>query len=162
MAFDLAIEPASSPVAAALVAALDLELTRRYPGLPIYGIDAPGFEERGGVFVVAYEEGVPAGCGAFRRHDGAAEIKRMYVAPEFRRRGLGKQILRFLVNEAARLGFPRAILETGTGQPEAIKLYTEEGWTPVPVFGPYVGDPLSVCFEKRLDGRSRAGRARAR
>ncbi len=102
------------------------------------------------MFAVGYVSGEPAACGAFRPHETAAEIKRMFVAPAFRGRGLGRLMLQFLEGEAQRRGFVRAILETGIAQPEAIGLYRALGWQPIPAFGPYVGDPLSVCFEKNL------------
>src|SRR5262249_35357421 len=87
---------------------------------------------------------------AFRPFEGAAEIKRMFVAQSHRRQGLGKLVLNFLEAEAARRGYARAILETGNRQHEAIELYRSQGWTPIPVFGHYQGDPLSLCFEKPL------------
>lgn len=147
---EIRVEAASSPAAGALIAALDDDLRHRYPGEPTNGIDAGSFEADGGVFAVGYVGGEPAVCGAFRPYEKAAEIKRMFVAPAFRGRGLGRLMLQFLEREAARRGFARAILETGTGQPEAIRLYRAQGWQPIAAFGPYVGDPLSVCFEKPL------------
>ena len=142
--------PASCADAVALVAALDRDLTERYPDTPIYGIDTQGLEASGGRFLIAYVDGMAAACGAFRPFDGSAEIKRMYVAPGFRRRGLGRLILHHLEHEAGRRGFGRGILETGRNQPEAIGLYVAAGWTPGVPFGPYIGDPLSVYFQKRL------------
>ncbi len=148
---DIRVEPAASQAAASLMAALDAELRRRYPGMPTNGIDPTSFEARGGVFAIGYVGGEPAVCGAFRPYEDAAELKRMFVAPAFRGRGLGRRMLRFLERAAAQRGFARAMLETGTQQPEAIGLYRSQGWRPIPSYGPYVGDPLSVCFEKHLD-----------
>jgi GNAT superfamily N-acetyltransferase len=147
---EIRIEPASTPAESALIAALDHDILRRYPGEPVNGIDAPEFERSGGVFAVGYVDGTPAACGAFRPWGDAAEVKRMFVAPEFRGRGLARKMLQFLEAEATRRGYTRAVLETGTGQPEAIGLYTSAGWQPIAVFGPYVGSPISTCFEKRL------------
>ncbi|HKV00216.1 MAG TPA: GNAT family N-acetyltransferase [Vineibacter sp.] len=158
---EIRIEAASSPAAGALIAALDDELRRRYPDEPTNGIDAESFEADGGVFAVGYVGGEPAACGAFRPYEKAAEIKRMFVASAFRGRGLGRLMLLFLEREAARRGFARAVLETGTGQPEAIHLYSAQGWQPIPAFGSYVGNPLSVCFEKQLgDAPGPAGQRR--
>jgi GNAT superfamily N-acetyltransferase len=144
------IESAGSPAASRLIAALDGELARQYPGLPINGIDVAAFEADGGVFAIGYVDGKPAVCGAFRPWEDAAEIKRMFVMPAERGRGLGRRMLAFLEAESARRGFSRGVLETGNLQTEAIGLYRSMGWTPIPVFGPYVGSPISVCFEKRL------------
>jgi GNAT superfamily N-acetyltransferase len=137
----------------ALVAALDAELRERYPDSPIFGIDAESLEASGGLFVIAFCDDSPAACGAFRPFDGAAEIKRMYVRPPFRRRGLGAIILAHLEREASARGFSRGILETGTNQPEAVALYRRAGWQPGRPFGPYIGDPTSVYFQKVLAER---------
>jgi GNAT superfamily N-acetyltransferase len=147
---ELRIERAASPPAAKLIAALDADILRRYPGLPVNGIEAMDFEAAGGVFVVAYVEETAAACGAFRPYGEAVEVKRMYVHPDFRGRGLAKRILQFLESEAARRGFTRAILETGNRQPEAIGLYAAAGWQPIAPFGRYAESTSSVCFEKRL------------
>ncbi len=61
-------------------------------------------------------------------------------------------MLQFLEDQAARHGFARAVLETGKKQTEAISLYVSAGWQPIPPFGPYVGNPVSACFAKRLAG----------
>jgi len=152
----IAIEPAASPDACALIAALDRDLIARYPGLPTNGIQEQGFEERGGVFAVGRvggvggAAGVAAACGAFRPWEGAAEIKRMFVGHEFRGRGFGRAMLRFLESEAGRRGFTRAVLETGTRQHEAIAMYEQEGWVKIPQFGPYLTAQMSVCYGKGL------------
>jgi ribosomal protein S18 acetylase RimI-like enzyme len=83
---------------------------------------------------------------------GVGEVKRMYVAPAFRGRGIARALLRALEAAAGRLGVAVLRLETGTRQPEAIGLYEAAGYARIPAFGEYVGDPLSVCFEKRLPG----------
>ncbi|MGC9954458.1 MAG: GNAT family N-acetyltransferase [Rhizomicrobium sp.] len=148
------IESPGSAAARSLIAALDEEILSRYPGEPVNGINVAEFEAAGGVFAVGYEEDMPVACGAFRPFEGSAEIKRMYVVPAFRGRGLARRMLDFLEAEAARRGFPRAILETGRQMTEALGLYRSRGWQEIPVFGPYAGDPKSICFEKRLAKRA--------
>ena len=143
-----------SPVAQALIAALDAELTGLYPeddSANHFRLDreevAPG---RGGFFV-AYEDDTPVGCGAVRRIEaGVAEIKRMYVAPARRGRGVGRALLDALVAEARRLGVTRLVLETGPKQPEAIALYERAGFVRIPAFGEYEDHPLSVFMGKNL------------
>jgi GNAT superfamily N-acetyltransferase len=147
---DFHIESAASPAAARLVAALDQDLLRRYPDMPVAGIDAAALEAARGVFAGGYVGGEAAVCGAFVPYEDAVEIKRMFVVPGFRGRGLGRHLLQFLEAEAVRRGFTRGVLETGTQQPEAISLYASAGWRRIPTFGPYIGSPVSTCFEKRL------------
>lgn len=146
---ELRIESAASPSALLLIAALDATILDRYPGLPVNGLE-PEFDAEGGLFLIAYASERPVGCGALRREGDAAEIKRMYVADGFRRRGVARAVLRRLEAEARGRGFTRAILETGINQPEAIALYRSEGWREIPAYGIYVDEPVSVCFGKEL------------
>ena len=77
--------------------------------------------------VVAYEDGKPIGCGAIKEHAAdTMEVKRMYVAPEGREKGIATMILTELENWARELSFTKCILETGKKQPEAIGLYKKE------------------------------------
>ncbi|CAN5902718.1 hypothetical protein BH24BAC1_BH24BAC1_35710 [soil metagenome] len=74
--------------------------------------------------VVAYRGETPVGCGAFKEFNpGVAEIKRMFVPPEYRRQGIARQVLAELENWAGEVGYTTCILETGKKQPEAIDLY---------------------------------------
>jgi GNAT superfamily N-acetyltransferase len=70
--------------------------------------------------------------------------------PQARGRGLARRILAELEATAAAAGRVRMVLETGTLQPEAIALYSSCGYTPIPKFGLYREDPLSVCLGKPL------------
>ncbi len=104
----------------------------------------------GGV-VIAFDDGEPVGCGAFKRYEeGVAEIKRMYVKPESRGRRIAALVLAELESWAAELGFTKCILETGHKQPEAIALYRREGYSVIPNYGQYVGVDNSVCLKKTL------------
>ena len=152
MVFTLRIAPAASPEAQALIAELDIYLTALYPGYATNGIVTEDFESRGGVFMLGRVDDALAGCGAFRPHDDAAEIKRLYVRASMRGRGVARTILRRLEHEAREAGFARGLLETGTRQPESIALYRAEGWLPIAPFGSYDDNPFSVCFAKRFDG----------
>ncbi|MDE1937965.1 MAG: GNAT family N-acetyltransferase [Alphaproteobacteria bacterium] len=144
------IERANSTTAQKMIAALDAELLERYPAESIYGIEAEKFEVTGGVFVIGYDDNAPVVCGALRPYKTAIEIKRMYVIPSHRGRGLARRMLDFLEAEAVKRRYSHAVLETGTRQPEAISLYRSCGWMEIERFGPYVNEPTSVCFEKRL------------
>lgn len=145
----VALSPAADE-ARALIRELDLDIAARYPGLPINGIDAAEFEHAGGYFVVAKEAGQAVGCGAFRPVDQrCAEIKRMFVRPAARRRGIARQILRHLEAEIRRRGFRSIVLETGCDHSEAMALYEAEGYFPIPAYLGYVGSPISRCFAKQ-------------
>jgi GNAT superfamily N-acetyltransferase len=139
------------PEARELIRQLDTDLVSRYPGGPIHGIDAGEFVDGGGYFVIAREGAKLVGCGAFRPRDAQrVELKRMFVAPAFRRQGCSRAILHHLEAEIRRRGFHEIVLETGFRQPEAIAFYLTEGYGPIPLFGEYVNDGISRCFGKRL------------
>jgi GNAT superfamily N-acetyltransferase len=145
------IESPSSKAAVALIAELDRELAATYPGYPVNGIDAAAFDAGEGVFVVGYVGGEPAATGAFRPHEDAAEIKRMFVARRHRGLGLSRHMLRFLECEAFRQGYRRGLLETGIKQVAAVALYESEGWKPTTPFGDYAVNPSSRCYGKSLE-----------
>ena len=92
------------------------------------------------------------GCGALvLQADSCAEIKRMFVEPSARGRGIGVEILRALEQLAQAEGVTIVRLETGPSQPEALGLYRRFGYRERGPFGAYREDPMSVFMEKRLD-----------
>jgi GNAT superfamily N-acetyltransferase len=106
--------------------------------------------------VVARAEGRALGCGALRKLDDAtAEVKRMYVEPEMRGRGVAQEILDHLEATGRDFGVHRLVLETGIYQAEAIGLYRRAGFKPIRCWGEYAETLTSVCFEKRIDGQTR-------
>lgn len=143
-------EPYDAPDGARLRAAMEAELHGRYGGESEPG-EKPSAEDVL-VFLVARDgAGDALGCGALRRLDATTvEVKRMYVAPEGRGRGLSKRLLTALEAEAAARGATVVRLETGPLQPEAIGLYTRAGYGAIPCWGAYAGEPNSVCFERKL------------
>ncbi|WP_317173542.1 GNAT family N-acetyltransferase [Hymenobacter montanus] len=101
--------------------------------------------------VVAYENEVPIGCGAIREYTPeAVEVKRMYVVPTSRGKGIATAILTALENWAAELSYHKCVLETVKKQSEAIALYQSRGYQIIPNYGQYKGVENSVCFEKEL------------
>jgi len=156
----IAVEPITGEDAKRLILALDEETSIRYPNPEdnFFELDEGEVAPGRGAFLIARCAGRAVGCGAVRLFDAdTAEIKRMYVSPEARRRGLGGRILSVLEAEALRLGASRLVLETGERQPEAIAVYTRAGFVRIPCFGEYAEAPQSVCFGKALrpDARSR-------
>jgi putative acetyltransferase len=142
---------ATSEDAQLLMRALDEDLLRRYPGAIIHGIDAAAFGTAGGIFLVGYDGGEAVACGALRpAPDGSLEVKRMFVVGSARRRGHARALLEALETRALRAGVTVIRLETGDGQPEAVRLYEAAGYRRIPCYGDYVGSPHSHCFEKRL------------
>lgn len=142
-----------SPVARALIDALNAELSSRYPeaGATHFRLDPEEVGEGRGAFLIASKDGTPIGCGAVRRiEERTGEIKRMYVVPEERGRGVGRALFDALEAEARALGLSRLVLETGVRQQEAIALYERAGFSGIAPFGEYVGSPLSVCMAKDL------------
>lgn len=101
--------------------------------------------------VMAYENENPLGCGAIKEYEpDTMEIKRMYVAPESRDKGVATKILSELENWAAELSFAKCILETGKKQPEAVRLYEKNGYELIPNYGQYTGVENSLCYEKHI------------
>lgn len=134
----------------ALAALLDEDLNARYGGRQ-WQYDQFNAVDLIRDVVVVYADGQPAACGAFKAYDGeTVEIKRVFVRPEYRGRGLAKRVMGELERLAASRGYTYAVLETGHGQPEAIHLYSGLGYTAIPNYGPYAGDANSVCMRKAL------------
>ncbi len=152
MLIEVIDEPYDGSVAAGLIEEVQQEYVVRYGGQDEAPVDAAEFAPaRGGAFLVALADGEPVGCVGLRRHDEAiAEIKRMYVRATHRRRGLGRVLLRSAETRARALGYARLLLETGTRQPEAIALYTADGYRPLQGFGHYAGQAGSRAFAKDL------------
>jgi GNAT superfamily N-acetyltransferase len=150
----ISAEPFDSTDAQALTEAQQAEMRELYSGEDDIGPtrEAHMFEPPDGAFLVLRDaDGRPLGCGGVCRFDGSrAELKRMYVVPEARGRGLGRQLLEELEHAASALGYRGVILETGERQPEAIGLYASAGYEPIPCYGVYATRPLSRCFEKRV------------
>jgi GNAT superfamily N-acetyltransferase len=135
----------------ALIAAAVAELAERYDGDQDPAVELDDLVPPRGAFLVARLDGEPVGCGGLRTLEpGAGEIKRMYVAPSVRRRGVGRALLAGLEEAARDLGWKALRLETGLRQPEAIALYQDTGYERIPDYGHWAGEPLTVCFEKPL------------
>jgi GNAT superfamily N-acetyltransferase len=124
-------EPPGSDLVEAMVAEME----------PLYGrIDVPGaptatpdqMAPPGGAFLIGVEDDEPVCCGGVKRlPDGACEIKRMYVVPAARGRGVARELLGGLEDAARELGYAVARLDTGPHQPHAQRLYERAGYQPI-------------------------------
>ncbi len=149
------------PVASSLVFRCWSEICQRYgspaPCGEAEALPTGSFIPPDGTFLVGEVDGVAVACGGIRRcaeaPPGVGEIKRMYVEPAHRGRGLGRVLLAGLEAAADRLGYGTLWLETGTAQPEALRLYETSGWTPIPKYGEYKDEEDSRCYQKAQTGR---------
>jgi putative acetyltransferase len=134
-----------------LIDELCTEMSARYGSPPSPFSSAEATASRT-AFVVARLGERAIGCGALRLLDAyTAEVKRMYVAPAGRRQGVARRILMDLERRARDFGYRAIRLETGIRQPEAQRLYESLGYQRIDAFGPYAGNPLSVCYEKIIE-----------
>lgn len=146
-------EPFGSPDAQALCLAQQREMQGIYGEADIGPTrEAPMFVPPEGVFLVLRDDdGSAVGCGGIARFDDArGEVKRMYVVPEARGRGLGRRLLAELETQARALGYTSVVLETGDRQEAALALYRRAGFVRRPCWPPYDTRALSLCFEKEL------------
>jgi putative acetyltransferase len=104
-----------------------------------------------GTYLIAYVEGRPVACGAFRPLDrSVAEVRRMFVTRAARRSGFAKIIMQELEAQAREFGYIALRLETGVRQLPAMSLYESCGFARIAPFGEYINDPTSVCFERQI------------
>ncbi|HXT59201.1 MAG TPA: GNAT family N-acetyltransferase [Pirellulales bacterium] len=136
-----------------LITELETHLEPLYPSTSRHGFSVEKLIAEKVAFFVLRQTDCAAGCGGiqlFGREYG--ELKRMYVRPRFRGLGFGKLLIDHLADYARARGVGLLRLETGIHQAEAIRLYEKNGFQPIPPFGAYVDDPLSLFFERRIHG----------
>ena len=152
-ALSITAEPFESADARRLIAELDRGLAELYPPAQRFGpnLKAAQLEGGRGAFLVARDGGRAVGCGALRLLDATtAEVKRMYVDPDQRGRGVGWAVLRELEATARQMGVQRLVLETGIYQEAALVLYRRAGFISVDCWGEYATSSTSICLEKHL------------
>jgi GNAT superfamily N-acetyltransferase len=141
---------AGEPPASTLIDAMVEELEAFYgridrPGMP--SATPADFAPPGGVCLVGSLDGEPVCVGAVKRlDDGLAEIKRMYVAPAGRSRGVARALLVALEDAARGLGYARVRLDTGERQPHARALYLSAGYREIP---DYNGNPAASFWGEK-------------
>jgi len=142
-------ERPDTPDAVALIDELEAVLSPQYPTESRHGYSVQKLIAQGVDFFVVRVDGTPAGCGGVQLFpEGYAELKRMYIRPAFRGRGLARALLDRLAAHARARGASALRLETGVHQHEAIRLYEGVGFQRIGPFGPYREDPLSIFMER--------------
>ncbi len=136
----------------ALVKELDEALGAHYPVESRHGFSVDKLLQQNVAFFVIRVDGRPAGCGGVQilAQDRYAEVKRMYVRPQFRGQQLAYRMLVHLADVARAADVPVLRLETGIYQDAAIRLYERFGFVQIPPFADYFEDPLSLCYEMKL------------
>jgi GNAT superfamily N-acetyltransferase len=143
-----AMNPAEPP-AGDLLAAMVAEMVELYDGMGPPPATTADLTPPRGIFLVGFEGDEPVCSGALTLlGDRAAEIKRMYVVPAARRRGIARRLLAALEDAARDMGCDVVRLDTGARQPHAQALYEASGYVAVP---DYNANPKAAFWgEKRL------------
>ena len=151
MAAIITPEHPASQDASALIAELDAHLEPLYPSASRHGFSVQKLIADAVAFFVVREDGEAAGCGGIKLFGTEyGEIKRMYVRPQFRGRGLARLMLDHLTAYARSQGIGILRLETGIHQRAAIRLYEQVGFRRISPFAGYRDDPVSRCYEKPI------------
>ncbi|MBP2628170.1 MAG: GCN5-related N-acetyltransferase [Firmicutes bacterium] len=101
--------------------------------------------------VLAYEDNNPIGCASFKFYEnGVAEVKRVFIKKEYRRKGISKHLMSLLEKRAIEKDFYKLVLETGASLVEAMGLYHQIGYTIIENYGQYKDMKESVCMQKLL------------
>lgn len=152
MSFEITEVAPDSPEAVELIRELDAHLwTHPYPLQSRHAFSVDKLLHERVVFFVTRYDGQLAGCGGIKMFGADyGEVKRMFVRPQFRGKGLGKAMLQRLAEYARSRDANLLRLETGIYEVEAIGLYEGWGFQRRAPFGEYVEDPMSVYFEKSI------------
>lgn len=154
MSFSITVTSPDTPDAITLISELEAQLDPLYPRESRHGLSVAQLLAQRVAFFLIRSDGEPAGCGGVKLVGADCgnygEVKRMYVRPPFRGRGLARAMLDHLALYAQAHGISLLRLETGIHQQAAIALYERAGFTRIPAFGDYQEDPLSIFFEKRI------------
>jgi GNAT superfamily N-acetyltransferase len=157
---DIRVREYEHPDAQLLIGEVQQEYVQRYGGPDEAPVDVSEFSSPHGHFVVGYFDDVPVAMGGWRLlpttdpattwASPAVELKRMYTRSDYRGRGISRQILGYLEQQACASGIEWVLLETGVRQPEAISLYRSSEYRDVPAFGHYADADLSIHLGKQL------------
>lgn len=147
----IAFESPDKPEVVALIAELDAYQGALYPPESVHALDLSSVRTERLLFAVARDDTDQAiGCGAIVLHAQHGELKRMFVRPRHRGRGIAGKLLGMLEFAAQQAGCPLLKLETGPRQQAALALYARHGYERCAPYAPYSDDPLSVFMQKRI------------
>ena len=147
------LESANQPAVIQLIAELDAYQDMLYPPESRHSLDLTSLCQPNVLFAVVRDTGGQAiGCGAVVLGMSYGELKRMYVHPSSRGRGVAKAILVLLESEAGQRACSTIMLETGPSSSDALAFYETSGYRRRALFGGYADDPLSVFMEKHIAG----------
>ena len=151
MSYVITPERPDSPDAVELIEELEAHLASLYPSESRHGYSVDKLIREGVAFFLVRDGTAPAGCGGIQIGAEFAELKRMYVRPAFRGQGLGRLMLEHLTAYARGRDIRTLRLETGIHQAAAIAMYERAGFRQIPPFAGYRDDPVSRCYEMRLE-----------
>ena len=147
----ISLERPDSDAARALIEELEAYLIPLSPAESRHGYSIEKLLDEQVPFFIIRDNGTPVGCGGVKLFgNDYAEIKRMYIRPQFRGLSFAKLMLNHLAEYARNHGVALLRLETGIAQREAIALYERSGFRSIPPFGKYKPDPLSRFYEKQI------------
>ncbi|AOJ41353.1 GCN5 family acetyltransferase [Burkholderia lata] len=147
----IAFESPDQPDVIALIADLDAYQDTLYPPESRHALDIASLKQSNVLFAVARDsEGQAIGCGAIVLYPKFGELKRMYVSPRGRGKGVARKLMTMLELRAVDSGCKVIRLETGPYQHEALALYASAGYQRRGPFGDYTDDPLSVFMQKHI------------
>ena len=145
-------EPPDQPDVLRMIETLDAQMTALYPAESNHLLDIAALADPAVIFLVVRDGEEAVGCGALLRDPrGWGEVKRMYVRPDQRGRGVGKRVVVELERIARDAELPLLRLETGIHNADALALYRRAGFAECEAFGDYRPDPLSVFMEKPVN-----------
>jgi putative acetyltransferase len=146
----LVIREAKSSEVNHLVEASTILMQSLYPEESIHLVDSDDLSEPGNLLLGAEDLDTLIGCVGYVDKGDYAEVKRLFVSQEFRGQGVARVLMAELESRAFAAGYTVMRLETGTHQPESMRLYESLGYHIRTPFGGYIDDPLSVFMEKKL------------
>lgn len=151
MQVTIAPEMPDSTDAMSLIDELEAYLSPLYPKETQYGYSPDQLIKENVAFFILRYDGKPAGCCAVKFYEKEyGELKRMYVRPQYRGKGFGKLMMKFLEEYSLKHGVHVLRLETGTLQPEAKGLYERFGYRKITAFGSYMNSPFNLFYEKSI------------
>ena len=104
-----------------------------------------------GTVIIAYIDNIAVGCAGLKEYSETdAEIKRVWVEPEYRRKHIAEDMMKMLEELAKKMQFQRTVLQTREAMREAVSLYEKLGYYRINNYPPYDKLDGAVCYAKNL------------